>query len=102
MSTLRQIAYTRKNGNKIPAVLIEDSPAFGSRGLMIDVSRHFFPISFLKKYIDIMSLYKLNTFHWHLTDGAGWRLKNILNSPKKQHEEHTITGKTGGIMDASM
>ncbi|QNK61979.1 family 20 glycosylhydrolase [Pedobacter sp. PAMC26386] len=75
ISTLRQIAYTRKNGDKLPSVLIEDRPAFGYRGLMIDVSRHFFPISFLKKYIDIMSLYKLNTFHWHLTDGAGWRLE---------------------------
>ncbi|WP_184544699.1 family 20 glycosylhydrolase [Mucilaginibacter sp. FT3.2] len=75
IATLRQIAYTRKNGDQIPAVWIEDRPAFGYRGLMLDVSRNFFPIPFLKKYIDIMSLYKLNTFHWHLTDGAGWRLE---------------------------
>jgi len=75
IATLRQIAYTRKNGRQIPAVFIEDRPAFGYRGLMLDVSRHFFPISFLKKYIDLLSLYKLNTFHWHLTDGPGWRLE---------------------------
>ena len=75
IATLRQVAYTRKNGHTIPAVYIEDQPQFGYRGLMLDVSRHFYPISFLKKYIDIMSLYKLNTFHWHLTDGAGWRLE---------------------------
>ncbi|WP_214225064.1 family 20 glycosylhydrolase [Pedobacter sp. B4-66] len=75
ISTLRQIAYTRKDTKSIPAVWIEDHPAFGYRGLMLDVSRHFLPLTFLKKYIDLLSLYKLNTFHWHLTDGAGWRLE---------------------------
>lgn len=75
IATLRQLALTRKDGRQLPAVWIEDRPAFGYRGLMLDVSRHFFPIPFLKKYIDLMSLYKLNTFHWHLTDGAGWRLE---------------------------
>ncbi|WP_316838814.1 family 20 glycosylhydrolase [Pedobacter gandavensis] len=75
ISTLRQISYTRKDSKTLPAVWIEDQPAFGYRGLMLDVSRHFLPLSFLKKYIDLLSLYKLNTFHWHLTDGAGWRLE---------------------------
>lgn len=75
ISTLRQIAYTRKDSKTLPAAWIEDQPAFGYRGLMLDVSRHFLPITFLKKYIDLLSLYKLNTFHWHLTDGAGWRLE---------------------------
>ncbi|WP_316821833.1 family 20 glycosylhydrolase [Pedobacter gandavensis] len=75
ISTLRQIAYTRNDSKTLPAVWIEDQPAFGYRGLMLDVSRHFLPITFLKKYIDLLSLYKLNTFHWHLTDGAGWRLE---------------------------
>lgn len=74
IATLRQLALTGKD-RRLPAVWIEDQPAFGYRGLMLDVSRHFFPIPFLKKYIDLMSLYKLNTFHWHLTDGAGWRLE---------------------------
>ncbi|ALL08799.1 beta-N-acetylhexosaminidase [Pedobacter sp. PACM 27299] len=75
ISTLRQIAYTRKDTKSLPAVWIEDRPAFGYRGLMLDVSRHFLPLSFLKKYVDLLSIYKLNTFHWHLTDGAGWRLE---------------------------
>ncbi|WP_316748391.1 family 20 glycosylhydrolase [Pedobacter gandavensis] len=75
ISTLRQIAYTRKDTKSLPAVWIEDQPAFAYRGLMLDVSRHFLPLTFLKKYIDLLSLYKLNTFHWHLTDGAGWRLE---------------------------
>ncbi|MBB2147770.1 glycoside hydrolase family 20 protein [Pedobacter gandavensis] len=81
ISTLRQIAYTRTDTKSLPAVWIEDQPAFGYRGLMLDVSRHFLPITFLKKYIDLLSLYKLNTFHWHLTDGAGWRLE-IKKYPK--------------------
>lgn len=75
IATLTQIAYTQKDSQVIPAVLIEDAPRFGYRGLMLDVARHFYPLSFLKKYIDLMALYKLNTFHWHLTDGAGWRLE---------------------------
>lgn len=73
--TLVQISYLQKNGNVIPFFKLEDEPRFGYRGLHLDVSRHFFPISFLEKYIDLMAIYKLNTFHWHLTDGAGWRLE---------------------------
>jgi len=75
IATLTQIAYTQKDSQIIPAAFIEDAPHFNYRGLMLDVSRHFYPLSFLKKYIDLMALYKLNTFHWHLTDGAGWRLE---------------------------
>lgn len=75
ITTLVQIAYLQKDGSSIPFLRMEDSPRFGYRGLHLDVSRHFFPISFLEKYIDLMAIYKLNTFHWHLTDGAGWRLE---------------------------
>ncbi len=56
-------------------IQIQDKPRFGYRGLHMDVSRHFVPLSFIKKYIDLMALYKLNNFHWHLTDAAGWRLE---------------------------
>lgn len=73
--TLVQISYLQDTGYVVPALTIEDSPRFGYRGLHLDVSRHFFPISFLEKYIDLMAIYKLNKFHWHLTDGAGWRLE---------------------------
>lgn len=58
-----------------PAVRIEDYPRFRWRGAHLDVSRHFMPKEFVKKYIDLLALYKLNTFHWHLTDDQGWRLE---------------------------
>ncbi len=66
---------------KLPCVQIEDYPRFGYRGLMLDVCRHFFPVEFIKKYIDVMAAYKLNNFHWHLTDDQGWRIE-IKKYPK--------------------
>jgi hexosaminidase len=66
---------------KLPAVVIEDYPRFGYRGMMLDVSRHFFSVEFVKKYIDLMAMYKLNNFHWHLTDDQGWRIE-IKKYPK--------------------
>lgn len=65
----------------IPAVNIEDKPRFVWRGLHLDVSRHFFSKEFIKKYIDIIALHKMNTFHWHLTDDQGWRVE-IKRYPK--------------------
>jgi len=71
------------NGVKwsIPNCSIYDHPQFGYRGLMLDVSRHFFPVSFIKKFIDLLALHKMNTFHWHLTDDQGWRIE-IKKYPK--------------------
>jgi hexosaminidase len=60
-----------KDPSRLSYASIEDQPRFSYRGLHLDVSRHFYPFSFLKKYIDLMALYKFNNFHWHLTDGAG-------------------------------
>jgi hexosaminidase len=54
---------------------IYDFPAFTWRGMHLDVSRHFFPTGFIKKYIDILAMHKMNTFHWHLTDDQGWRIE---------------------------
>jgi len=54
---------------------IQDEPSFPWRGMHLDVCRHFFPIAFVKKYIDILALHKMNTFHWHLTDDQGWRIE---------------------------
>ena len=59
----------------IPLVTITDYPRFGWRGLMLDVSRHFFTKEEVKKYIDLMVKYKLNVLHWHLTDDEGWRIE---------------------------
>ncbi len=60
---------------EIPCVNIEDAPRFSYRGLHLDVCRHFFPVEFIKKYIDAMAIHKLNRFHWHLTDDQGWRIE---------------------------
>lgn len=65
----------------VPALVIEDRPRFPWRGLHLDVSRHFMPREFIRKYIDLLALHKLNTFHWHLTDDQGWRLE-IRKYPK--------------------
>ncbi len=59
----------------IPGVTVEDSPRFSWRGMHLDVGRHLFPVEFIKKYIDLMALHKLNTFHWHLTEDQGWRIE---------------------------
>lgn len=59
----------------VPAVEITDYPRFGWRGLMLDVSRHFFTKEEVKKYIDEMARYKYNLLHWHLTDDEGWRIE---------------------------
>ncbi|MCW3127082.1 MAG: beta-N-acetylhexosaminidase [Bacteroidetes bacterium] len=59
----------------IPICDITDYPAYGYRGMHLDVCRHFFSKAFIKKYIDLLALYKINTFHWHLTDDQGWRIE---------------------------
>lgn len=58
-----------------PLCFVKDYPNFNWRGLHLDVSRHFFSVDEIKKYIDLMSLYKFNVFHWHLTDDQGWRIE---------------------------
>ena len=70
-----------KNNFSVPCVLIEDSPRFKWRGMHLDVCRHFFPVEFIKKYIDVLAAYKMNTFHWHLTEDQGWRIE-IKKYPK--------------------
>jgi hexosaminidase len=64
-----------------PAVAVIDYPRFGWRGLMLDVSRHFYPKAYIKEYLDQMARYKFNRFHWHLTDDNGWRIE-IKSLPK--------------------
>lgn len=65
----------------VPAVQISDAPRFAYRGMMLDVSRHFFSADFVKKYIDLLALHKMNRLHWHLTDDQGWRIE-IKKYPK--------------------
>lgn len=74
--SLLQLAEQEADGTfSFPLIEIKDSPRFSYRGLHLDVSRHFRTKEFLKKQLDAMARYKLNRFHWHLTDGAGWRLE---------------------------
>ena len=65
----------------LPAGTVKDEPRFGYRGFMLDVSRHFFPVEFIKNFIDILALHNINTFHWHITDDQGWRIE-IKKYPK--------------------
>lgn len=73
MQSLRQLAATGLG--RIPCVSIEDEPAYAHRGFLIDCARHFFTVAELKKMIDAAVLFKMNVFHWHLTDDQGWRME---------------------------
>ena len=66
---------------KLDNLMMDDVPKFQWRGMHLDVSRHFFSKEFIKKYIDYLAMYKMNTFHWHLTDDQGWRIE-IKKYPK--------------------
>ncbi len=81
LQTLIQIFEQYKDSKKIPAMKIEDQPKFAWRGMHLDVCRHFFTVDEVKQYIDYLAMYKLNTFHWHLTDDQGWRIE-IKKYPK--------------------
>lgn len=79
MQSLTQMAINAYTGEsrtiQIPAVIVRDCPAFSYRGAHLDCCRHFFTVSEVKRFIDLMCLHKLNTFHWHLTDDQGWRIE---------------------------
>ncbi|RYF17719.1 MAG: beta-N-acetylglucosaminidase [Flavobacteriales bacterium] len=79
----------KKTNWPIPAVSIEDSPRFTWRGYMFDVSRTFYNVDVLKKYMDVMALYKLNTLHLHLTDDQGWRIE-IKSHPELTSKKTTV------------
>jgi len=94
----------KKQGESIAisAALIRDYPRFKYRGMHLDVGRHMFPVSFIKKYIDLMAQYKLNNFHWHLTEDQGWRIE-IKKYPKLTAEgsvrNGTIVGHHPGVIN---
>ena len=73
LQTLRQIIIT--NEGRVPYGIIRDEPSFAYRGAHLDVSRHFFSVADVKRYIDILAAHKLNRLHWHLTDDQGWRIE---------------------------
>ena len=83
VQTLRQLLPVEVENDKlveglilsVPACEIRDEPRFAYRGMHLDVGRHMFPVATIKRYIDMMALHKLNTFHWHLTEDQGWRIE---------------------------
>lgn len=82
IQSLLQILPTEKTEKAfIKGVTITDYPRFAYRGMHLDVSRHMFPVAYIKKYIDYLTFHKFNTFHWHLTDDQGWRIE-IKSYPK--------------------
>ncbi|HEY5469577.1 MAG TPA: beta-N-acetylhexosaminidase [Bacteroidales bacterium] len=89
VQTLRQLLPVEVEKKKIveglvlsvPACEIKDEPGFVYRGMHLDVGRHMFPVAYIKRYIDMMALHKMNTFHWHLTEDQGWRIE-IKKYPK--------------------
>lgn len=74
-SLVQLLPLQAKSPVLLSCVQIKDAPRFQWRGMHLDVCRHFFPVSFVKRYIDLMAVYKMNTFHWHLTDDQGWRIE---------------------------
>ncbi|MBL4604324.1 MAG: family 20 glycosylhydrolase, partial [Flavobacteriaceae bacterium] len=87
-------SYTN-NSVSVQSIEIEDSPQFKYRGMHLDVGRHMYSIDFIKKYIDLMAMLKMNTFHWHLTEDQGWRIE-IKKYPKLQeiaaYRKETLIG----------
>ena len=78
---IQLLPLEKKNSLFLQCLEIEDKPRFAYRGMHLDVGRHFLPLDFVKKYIDFIAMYKMNNFHWHLTEDQGWRIE-IKKYPK--------------------
>lgn len=102
VQTLRQLMPNsledgsfNKTKIKIEAISIKDEPQFQYRGMHLDVGRHMYSVDFVKKYIDLLAMLKMNTFHWHLTEDQGWRIE-IKKYPKLQeiaaYRDETLVG----------
>lgn len=105
IQTLRKSTPTEKNKSIAYApVVINDAPRFAYRGMMLDVARHFQPVEFIKKYIDMLALHNINRFHWHLTEDQGWRIE-IDSYPKLttvgSMRDETVIGKNTGKYDGT-
>ena len=89
---------------ELPAVQITDAPRFGYRGMMLDVSRHFFSVEFVKQYIDLIALHNMNVLHWHLTDDQGWRVE-IKKYPRLteigSQRSETVIGRNSQVYDGT-
>jgi hexosaminidase len=93
MQTLTQLLPAhQQQALELPSLDITDYPRFGYRGLLLDVGRHYFPVSYLKKLLELAAQYKINRFHWHLTDNEGWRIQinqyPRLTDPRPKDSDH--------------
>lgn len=88
LRTVNQLILADKNHTLLPCILVKDAPRFSYRGFLIDAGRYYLPLKDVKKAIDLAANYKLNRFHWHLTDDQGWRIEI-----KKRPELTTIGSK---------
>ncbi len=96
-SLLQMLPPDSASTPSVPYSEIYDKPRFTWRGLHLDVGRHFFPVFYIKRYIDFMAMYKLNKFHWHLTEDQGWRIeikKHPLLTEISHWRDETITPAT--------
>lgn len=103
IQTLRKSIGIAEGGSiELPAVSITDEPRFGYRGMMLDVSRHFFSVDDVKCYIDMLALHNINRLHWHLSDDQGWRIE-IKKYPKlteiASQRKETVIGRNSGKYD---
>lgn len=102
IQTLRKALPVTKGKAKLPAVEINDYPRFSYRGAHLDVSRHFFTVDSIKRFIDILALHNINRFHWHLTDDQGWRFE-MKKYPKLStiaaERSETVIGRNSGEYD---
>ena len=104
IQTLRKSLPAEAKGATIllPSGEVKDEPRFPYRGMHLDVCRHFFPLEFVKKYIDLLAMHNINTFHWHLTDDQGWRIE-IKKYPKLteigSQRNRTVIGKNTSEYD---
>ena len=87
---------------ELPPVVINDAPRFSWRGMHLDCARHFFSVAFVKKFIDLLAMHNMNTFHWHITDDQGWRVE-IPKWPKLitigSNRSGTIIGTNSDLDD---
>ncbi len=104
VQTLRKSIPVDKTQTEVtlPAVIVKDAPRFGYRGMMLDCVRHYFPVEFVKRYIDLIAMHNMNVFHWHLTDDQGWRIE-VKKYPELARigsvRKRTVVGRNSDVFD---
>lgn len=98
LRTLNQLILSDNSHTSIPCILVKDAPRFSYRGFLVDAGRYYLPLADVKKAIDLAANYKLNRFHWHLTDDQGWRLE-IKKYPRLTEQGSTRPNSAIGTWD---